>query len=192
MNDPFSFLQGLGTKSLEFWDELKSIGVELKNEHIAEEYKGDNFDLKYQLVLKKGLFSKEVILGSDDKSDLDTIKSYVGYFPQFHSLIITEAPVAIISSNYALKHVSKMNGVTGKESQIEQIVRKWNGGHEATDYILNSVEETLLGFFPFSDSKQVKAYTDLVNAGAFREATPEEVAEMQSLVANYANKLKKK
>jgi len=192
MSDVFSFITDAGKHTYEFFDELKSIGVVIKNEHVAELYDGDHFSLRYQLVLKKGVFSKEVIMGSDDKEDVDTIKSYIGYFPQFNSLTVTEAPLTIVRGNYALKHVSKMGGVNGKEAQIKEIVAKWNGGDDAIDYILNGVEETLLGFFPFSDSKQVKAYTDLINAGAFRESTPEEIAEIQSLVSNFVSKLNKK
>ena len=192
MSDVFSFITDAGKHTYEFFDDLKTIGVEIKNEHVAELYEGESFNLRYQLVLKKGMFSKEVIMGSDDRSDVDTIKDYIGYFPQFNSLTVTEAPLAIVSGNYALRHVSKMGGVHGKEAQIKEIVAKWNGGDDVIDYILNGIEETLLGFFPFSNSKQAKAYTDLINAGAFRESTPEEIAEIQGLVSNFVSKLNKK
>lgn len=184
MSDVFSFITDSGRHAYEFFDELKSIGVEIKNEHVAEIYSGDSFGLKYQLVLKKGLLSKEVVLGSDDKSDVGTIKDYIGYFPQFSKLTVVSSPLNIENGNFALKHVSRMIGFDGKQKQIEQLVQKWNGNKEVIEWIFTSKEETLLGFFPFSDQKLAKAYTDLINAGAFRESTPEEIASIQRLVAS--------
>ncbi len=189
MSDIFSFIKEAGKHTYEFFDELKSIGVEIKNEHVAEICNGDSFNLKYQLVLKKGLLSKEVVLGSDDKSDVDTIKDYIGYFPQFSKLTVVDSPVTIESGNFALKHVSRMTGFDGKQKQIEELVQKWNGSKEVIEWIYTSSEETLLGFFPFSDQKLAKAYTDLINAGAFREATPEEISKIQNLVSEYVKKL---
>lgn len=188
MSDNFSFLNKFGNKQFEFWDELKSIGVDLLNEYVFEVYDGEKLSLKYQLILKKNYFSKEVILASDEKSDVDDIKDFIGYFPHYNKLYILEKDITINSGNYALKHVSRMNGFSGKEKEVEKIVRKWHGNKQALDYIINGVEESLLGFFPYSDPKLVKAYTDLISAGAFRESTPEEVMEMVNLITNHVKK----
>jgi hypothetical protein len=188
MSDIFSFITDAGRRTYEFFDELKTIGVEIKNEHVAEVYSGHRISLKYQLVLKKGLFSKEVVLGSDNKSDLDTIRDYVGYFPQFSKLTVVESPLIIDSGCFVLKHVSRMTGYDGKRKEIEQLVQKWNGGKEVIEWIFTSTEETFIGFFPTSNQRLVKAYTDLINAGATREATPEEIIEIQNQVSDYVKK----
>lgn len=190
MSDAFCFIQRSGRHHYEFFDELKKIGVELKDEYVSEAYTGESFQLDYRLIFKKGLFSKDLILGSNDKSDLDTVKDYIGYFPHLKGLLVERRPLTVNSGNFALKHVSKMVGLEGNHQVVEEIVHSWGGGKEAVDYIFNGIEETLLGFFPFTDQNLVKSYVDLVNAGAFREATPEDIAATQDLVSKYAKRMK--
>ncbi len=193
MSNAFSFLRGLsGNEEREFWDELEAIKVRRNDDYIIEEYTGKTFTLRYQLVLKKGFFTKDVIIGSDKKFDVETVRDYIGYFPQFNKLSIIESPIKITNGNFKIKQVLRMTGVEGKHGNIEQIVRKWNGGEEAIDYIINGVEEIPLGYLPTADSCMAKAYVDLINAGAKREATPEEIASIKRDLAAYINKLNAK
>lgn len=192
MSDAFSFIDKSNRHLYEFFDELKKIGVELKNEHVAETYIGESFQLDYQLILKKSLFSRGVILGSNDESDLKTVKDYIGYFPRLKGLFIDQRPLTINSGNFALKHISKMAGLGGNHQIIEETVHRWGGGEEAVDYIFNGIEETLLGFFPFTDQKKVKPYVDLINEGASREATPEEIEEIQNFVSEHTKRIRAK
>lgn len=193
MSNAFSFLRSLSAnEEREFWDELGAIKVKLKNEYVIEEYVGTSFNLRYQLVLRRGIFTKEVIIGSDDKFDVETVRDYIGYFPQFKKLTIAESPLKITNGNFAVIYVTLMENTEGKRKRIEQIVRKWNGSEEAIDYILNGVEEKLLGYLPSADHGLAKAYVDLINAGANREATPEEIAGIKRDLTAYINKLNTK
>lgn len=176
--EKFSFLKA--------FDELRKLGVELANYHVAEPYEGDFTQVNYQLVLKQGIFSNNVILAADRQDELQYIKGYIAAFPPYHKLFIRHKPTEVRSGYWTLKHVSRCIGTDTKEQQIKHIVLSMGGTRADVDYVLHGVEETTLGYFPFTDKSVAEAYTRLIDAGANRPATDEEICNIQDLLIDYA------
>lgn len=190
--DPFTFLNKYGgLETVKFWDELKTIGVELKNMYLAKPYLGEKFNVEWQITLKEGLFTDRIILAGDNKTKLADIKDFVSYFPHYDRLKIKQKGTLIKKGYFELVLVTLMRDTHGKNKEIINIVKKWGGSKSTVDYILNDIEENLYGYIPSSDQNAAKALAELVETGANRPATNEEIQETQEMILKFAENLNK-
>lgn len=180
MSDPLDFLdsRSFGT----FMGELRAIGVTLENFWIAKEYDGLPITTSYKLVRRTGIFSTKDILLSEQDGTLSDVRSYIKNFPPTSdwNLSIAQEKEVIMKGMYGLAHINKFIGTSPVKDKVKKIINKYKGPKATYDFIIEESSEVIIGFFPWSDPREIQGYAELINAGANFPITVDQLKAVQN------------
>lgn len=160
-----------------FHKKLENIGVRFDTFSIAEEYKGPSKNVKYQLCLKGGIFSKKVLMLGENERNLKSIQSYINNFLPCKdwALTIRSKNSKIDTGNYMIVEKMKYTGTEGVKEEIKKIVKEFGGDENDIAFILNDCGQKTLGYFPSNDSRMTQGYAKIIHSGATTPVTHEEL-----------------
>lgn len=168
-----------GHKYFELSRALSDVGCEWVTRWVAEEYTGEPKDLLWALRIKTALFSKETIMLADEERRLDEIAHYLEEHPACKKwkFVIERRPEILPSGIFILMRHMKYE--FPDSDAVRKAIADFGGDEEDIDYIFNVTLSDDYAYFPPScDQCEAEFYAEVVNTGANRPASREEVIQV--------------
>ena len=172
---------------ISFMNGLEHIGVELETRYEIEEYNEKPIYIDYQLCVKESMFTKNILLLSENMENLKIVASFINNFPPCEkwNLFIEKKRNIVAKGYFILKEITKFINTENKEDKIENIIHSIGGAEEEIDFVINQSNKKTLGYFPINDKRKALGYALLVDIGSTFPAKQEELEVLLTSMKKY-------
>lgn len=168
---------------------LKETGASLATWYEAVRYAGEPKPLQYELVINRRLLSKTRLAAGDDAKGLESIAYFLGHHADWKSarFSVRRCHANLQTGGFVLVERRAFRGVEAE--RVSEVVKRFGGGPDDIDYILNRSEDSVLGYLLTTTEERARSFAEAVHQGATGPARTEDVARVVSNLRAHVDNL---